>query len=101
MKRFIRFAFVISAMLLTLTSCTGNWFGKTFEFPWWMLAIPLAVIAVISYYLIFKSTYACPYCGFEFKPKRYELSALLHFMGSRLMKCPSCGKRGYCKHVKK
>ena len=100
MKRFLKIALICTPLLLCLTSCTVNWFGETREAPWWAIAVPVAVVCVLGYYFIMNATYICPYCGYEFKPKWYELSALVHMCRARLMKCPACGKRGYCKRKK-
>ena len=100
MKRFLKLSLLCVIIALMLTSCTVNWFGETREAPWWSIAIPVAIVSIAGYFLIMNATYVCPYCGFEFKPKWYELSALVHMGRARIMKCPACGKRGYCKHKK-
>ena len=101
MKRFLKLFVLCAVLLICLTSCTVNWFGETREAPWWTIAIPVVIVSIISYYIIYTRTYVCPYCGFTFKPKWYELSALTHYCKARLMKCPACGKRGFCKPNKK
>jgi DNA-directed RNA polymerase subunit RPC12/RpoP len=100
MKRFLKISLLCMIILLCLTSCTVNWFGETREAPWWTIAIPVVVVSIAGCYFIYSATYVCPRCGFEFKPKWYELSALVHMGRARIMKCPSCGKRGYCKPKK-
>ena len=101
MNRYIKQSILSVLLLLSLTSCRANWFGETIDVPWWTIAVPVVIIFVVSYVFIYTHTYVCPKCGSKFSPKWYELSALLHFCGARLMKCPNCGKRGYCKGVKK
>ena len=85
---------------LSLTSCTVNWFTTTVEVPWYVIAIPVALIFIIAYFILMSHTYICPHCGTEFKAKPYQLYVTLHFCGKRLAKCPNCGKKSYC-NVKK
>ena len=93
---------ILSTLTLTLalTSCTVNWFGETREAPWYVIAIPVVLILVIGYIIIMSKTFICPKCNTEFKPKWYQLSATLHYMDTRVGKCPKCGYKGFCK-VKK
>ena len=101
MKKVLKCALTCAVLLLCLTSCTVNWFGETREVPWWTVAVPVVIVVLIAYFVIFTRTYVCPHCGFTFKPRWYELSALVHSFGSRIMKCPACGKRGFCKTYKR
>lgn len=84
-------------MVLSLTSCTVNWFGGTREVPWYYVAIPVAVIFVLSYVALMSLTYICPDCNTEFKAKPYQLYVTVHFGNKRIAKCPKCGRKGFCK----
>ena len=81
---------------LSLTSCTVNWFTTTVEVPWYVIAIPVALLLIAAYFIVMSHTYICPHCGTEFKAKPYQLYVTLHFCGKRLAKCPNCGKKSYC-----
>lgn len=82
---------------LSLTSCTVNWFGGTREVPWYYVAIPVAVIFILGYFILMSKTYVCPDCGAEFKAKPYQLYVTVHCGRKRLAKCPKCGRKGFCK----
>ena len=95
--------FLLSTLLLTslaLTSCTVNWFGGTREVPWYLVAVPVSLIFIIAYFVLMSKTYICPDCKTEFKAKPHQLYVTIHFCGSRIAKCPKCGRKGFCK-VKK
>ena len=96
----IFFAVAVLVTTLSLSSCTVNWFDRTIEVPWYAIAIPVAVIFVLSYLFLMSFTYICPHCGTEFKAKPYQLSVTIHINKMRLAKCPHCGRKGFCK-VKK
>ena len=89
------FLFLLTAML-SLSSCTVNWFGGTKEVPWYYVVIPVAVIAVVGYFILMSKTYICPDCKTEFKAKPYQLYVTLHMCGKRFAKCPNCKRKGYC-----
>lgn len=82
---------------LSLTSCTVNWFGGTLDVPWYYVAIPVAVIFILGYFILMSKTYVCPDCGAEFKAKPYQLYVTVHCGRKRLAKCPKCGRKGFCK----
>ena len=84
-------------VVLSLTSCTVNWFGGTREVPWYYVAIPVAVIFILGYFILMSKTYVCPDCGAEFKAKPYQLYVTVHCGRKRLAKCPKCGRKGFCK----
>ena len=88
-------ALLLSA--LTLSSCRVNWFGRTLDAPWYAIAIPVLLIIVLSYVILIRGTYVCPDCQTEFKPRWYQLSVAFHLNGKRVVKCPKCGRRGFCK----
>ena len=83
------------SLMLSLCSCRVNWFGESYDAPWYAIAIPIFIICIISYFILMNFTFVCPDCKTEFKPKRHELSVTIHYMGRRLVRCPKCGKRGF------
>ena len=93
---------IIMLIVLTfsLSGCTVNWFGESYDVPWFVIAVPVAVICVIGHVYIMSGTYVCPECGEIFKPKWYQISAYVHFMSERLIKCPKCKKINYCRRKK-
>ena len=96
MKKIFAFLLVIISTL-TLSSCRVNWFDTHYDVPWYYIAIPVAVLFIVLYIVIISKTYVCPNCKTEFKPKWYHVYVTVHFMGSRIAKCPNCGRKGYCK----
>ena len=61
----ILFVFVLTILVISLTSCQVNWFGETADVPWYYIAIPIALISVVGYYILMSRTYICPECGEE------------------------------------
>ena len=88
---------ILTVVLLSLASCTVNWFGETRDVPWYYIAIPVSLIAVCGYYILMSRTYICPHCHREFKVKPYQLSVMVHMNRQRLAKCPHCGRKDFCK----
>ena len=100
MKKILFFAGVLG-LSVVLCSCEVNWFGSTATVPWYAIAIPVAIIAVVGYIILMNMTFICPHCGAEFKPKWYQLSVCVHINRNRLVKCPRCGKTSFCKRKKR
>ena len=96
MKKVFLFSAIL-ATALSLSSCTVNWFGDTVEVPWYFIAIPVSLIAVVGYIILMSKTYVCPHCKTEFKAKPYQLYVTIHMCGKRVAKCPKCGRKGFCK----
>ena len=88
--------FVLLATTLSLSSCAVNWFGDTLDVPWYYIAIPVALVAVLGYMILMSKTYICPHCKTEFKAKPYQLYVTVHMCGKRIAKCPKCGRKGFC-----
>ena len=88
---------ILTVVLLSLASCTVNWFGETRDVPWYYIAIPVSLITVCGYYILMSRTYICPHCHREFKVKPYQLSVMVHMNRQRLAKCPHCGRKNFCK----
>ena len=99
MKKVILF-FALAVLSIALCSCQVNWFTTTVEVPWYVVAVPVALIFVAGYLILMNTTFVCPKCGTEFKPKWYQLSVCVHYMGERIAKCPCCGRKGFCKKKK-
>ena len=96
MKKVFLFSILLIAAL-SLTSCTVNWFGDTVEVPWYYVAIPVLLILIISYFILMSTTFICPNCNAEFKPKPHQLYVTVHFNRKRIAKCPHCNRKGFCK----
>ena len=88
---------VLVMLVLSLTSCAVNWFGDTIDVPWYVIAIPVALISVFGYLILMSTTYICPHCNTEFKAKPYQLYVTIHMNGKRIAKCPNCQRKGFCK----
>ena len=91
--------FLISLVLISalmLSSCQVNWFGSHFDVPWYFIAVPVVILFVVLYVFMISKTYVCPKCQTEFKPKWYQIYITIHFNGSRVAKCPNCGRKGFC-----
>ena len=98
MKKFFSIIFLV-VLLSTFSGCRVNWFDKHYDVPWYIIAIPVAIIFIIAHFYIMSATYVCPKCGTQLKPKWYQISAYFHFMGKRLIKCPKCHKTNYCEKL--
>ena len=95
MKKILLFSLLIISALM-LSSCRVNWFGDHFDVPWYYIAVPIAILFVILYTSMISKTYVCPKCKTEFKPKWYQFYVTIHCNGSRVAKCPNCGRKGFC-----
>ena len=96
MKKVFSFS-ILLIIMLSLTSCTVNWFGDKVDVPWYYVAVPVTVIFVLGYFILMSKTYICPRCDKEFKAKPYQLYVTVHMNRKRLAKCPHCGSKGFCK----
>ena len=99
MKKTVYFS-ITAVCALLLSGCTVNWFDKTYDVPWYVVAVPIILLCIIAHVTVMSGTYVCPKCGEEFKPKWYQISAYMHMGRSRLVKCPKCGRRDFCKRIK-
>ena len=92
---------IISSLLLSLTSCKVNWFGEQIDTPWYAVAIPVAVLAIailiIGKLTFSKKKYICPECKTLFAVKWWKALFALHYNSDRVLKCPHCGRCGFCK----
>ncbi len=95
---------VVLLLQTQLSSCQVNWFGSHFTVSWWAIAIPVTIFSVImilaAHIHLIRQTFRCPQCGTEFQPKWHSLSVWLHMGDDRVVKCPHCGRKGFCKNIK-
>ena len=70
---------------------------------WLDLTVSTAVIIIIGILIaqivISRQKYVCPKCGAVISPKWYHFSAPLHMGSDRVVKCPHCGRKGFCRRV--
>ena len=98
MKR--RFLLHLSLPLL-LSSCTVHIGDAYCDVPWWIIAVPTALILLVALYFTAKAAadkdYVCGECGKTFSPTRTDPGIFLHNNDKCVLQCPHCGKRGFCK----
>lgn len=95
------YTFILTFVLcFSISSCTVNWFDKTFSVPWWSIAIPTVVLVLVVWVVagkyLSKKTYVCPKCNGEFQPVWWKAALSLHINDDRIFRCPHCGKRSLC-----
>lgn len=77
-----------------------NWFDQQYDVPWWVIAVPVIIIFLITWIVagkhIASKKYACPKCNKTFYPRWWKAAFSIHMNGDRIFKCPHCGKRGFC-----
>ena len=65
-----------------------------------VFSVVVTVIAmIIAQIIISRQKYVCPKCGAVISPKWYHLSASLHMGSDRIVKCPHCKRKGFCRKV--
>ncbi len=99
MKKIILVITLLTSMFM-FSSCKVNWFGSSFNVPWYFIVIPVVVLFLVLYVTIISKIYICSECKTEIKPKWYQLSVCIHHMDQRVVKCPKCGRKGFCKRKK-
>ena len=84
-----------------LTSCQLNLFGQTFDVKWWVIFIPVlfftAATFVIAGKAIASHEFICPACNKKFRPKWWKAFFSFHLNDDRVLKCPHCGRKGFCR----
>ena len=89
--------FMLVICVFLMTGCRVQWFDYYYDVPWYVIAIPIAMILVIAHIYIMSGTYICPRCNTEIKPKWFQLYAYIHDNDERVAKCPKCNYIGFCK----
>ena len=96
----IAIVLLIIIWAFALTSCEVNWFEQQYDVPWWMIALPVAVLFVIVWFAtgkyIASKKYVCPKCNKTFYPKWWQAALSIHMNDDRVFKCPHCGRKGFC-----
>ncbi len=88
---------------LCLTSCVVEvHFGSYSTYvPWYFVVIPCVLFVLLLFVIVqlyyVRKTYTCPECQNEFRPRWYEISVWVHDLGRHVVRCPQCGKRGFCR----
>ncbi len=62
-----------------------------------LLIISIVIISIISHCLIVIQTYECPECKNRFRPRWYDISVWIRFGRKRLVKCPHCHRKSFCR----
>ncbi len=99
MKKLLFVTTLLTSTLL-LSSCKVNWFGSVIDMPWYLVVIPIVLVLVVLYIFMLSETYICPECKTEIKPKWYQFSIFFHSGNKRVVKCPKCGRKGFCEKKK-
>ena len=95
MKKLL-FAITLFTSTLLLSSCKVHWLGNAIDVPWYLVAIPIVLLLVVLYIFMLSETYICPDCKTEIKPKWYQFSIAFQSGSKRVVKCPKCGRKGFC-----
>ena len=96
MKKIILFFLAIVAAF-SLSGCKVNWFGATYDAPWYVITAIIVAIFVIAHIRVMSGRYICPNCNTEIKLKWYQIYAYFHMGGKRYIICPNCKRKGFCK----
>ena len=103
MKKKVMFLLMF-VLMACLTSCQVNWFDKQYTVPWWLVVIPSVIIVVVALVLtgkhITSQQYVCPECGEKFYPNFWKAMFSVHMNDNRVLKCPYCGRKGFCPPVR-
>lgn len=105
MKRILTGASLLSLLVLSLTSCKVNWFDRQIDAEWWQIAIPLviwiAILTLVCKIIFTDNIYRCTKCEKTFIPEWWKPASTVHINNDRLLKCPHCGKKSFCKYVRR
>ncbi len=93
---------ILAPCLGMLSACDieVHWFGQSAMVPWYIVVIPSMAILLIAHLCFLRGRYVCPKCQTEIQPRWYELSVWLHDGNRRVVKCPHCGRRGFCARIR-
>ena len=99
-KYILCIGFFIISLLLFLTNSI---LVEYYNFPWWTLIISETILIfsiIVLCFIYFKNTeFICPHCNTQFKPKTSKAIMAPHFGNIRLLTCPNCNKKGWCKDI--
>ena len=92
---------ILIPLALALTSCEVHVGNNRTDVAWYVIAIPATVFivacVVIAGIVLSRNTYVCPECGKRFHPKWWRAMFSLHDGSDRVLKCPHCGHKGFCR----
>ena len=102
MKKFwVAFPAMIIAFVLSSCESEVHWGKYSTYVPWYVVWIPVMifaiVVSVIAHICIIKQQYVCPKCGKVFKPKWYDFSSWIHVGDARVLRCPECKCKSFCR----
>lgn len=67
---------------------------------WWPFPVALVAVAAAAFWLVFRTndhtTYLCPVCRAEFRPKLGAFFIARHTPSTRKLTCPCCGEKDWC-----
>jgi len=91
---------LICLVEFSLTSCQVNWFDKHYDVHWLVIAVPVVIFSFIVWIVAGKyiaaKKYICPQCNRSFNPKWWKSALSVHLGDDRVLKCPHCGRKGFC-----
>ena len=92
---------ILILIVLVLTSCEVHVGNNRADVKWYVIAVPAIVFVVACVVtagiVLSKNTYVCPECEKRFHPKWWCAMLSLHINSDRVLKCPHCGRMGFCR----
>lgn len=83
-----------------LTGCEVHWNGQSFDVPWFVIAVPVALFSflcvLISGLAMGRKRYVCPKCNATFRPQRWRIVFAPHIGEEHLLRCPKCKALEMC-----
>ena len=84
-----------------LTSCQVRFSGHYYDVPWWLWTSVILLFSAFMFlmggYYVSMQTFVCARCGERFSPRIWEAAFSLHRMDARVLRCPCCGYKGFCR----
>ena len=101
-KHSVAKAFLLLILLaLVLTSCEVHVGNERTDVKWYVIAVPTIIFAAACFVtagvVLSENTYVCPECGKRFRPKWWRAMFSLRINSDRVLKCPHCGHKGFCR----
>ena len=97
LKKMLLFTVVLTLSVF-LPSCNVHFGEQHYEVHWWVIAIPVVLIFTLAHCLVIKKKYQCPKCKAVFRPRWYEISTWVPVGEERVVKCPKCHRKGFCRY---